>query len=115
MKVYHIDADSETLLKQAPWTADTYMRAAIQAIDDMLGKGYAKAHPELVAGYMHTCALDFGAGIIARAIEHLDNIAQALSAETMRTDHPLMGETFREITSALNSIAVAVGAMANEL
>ena len=30
-------------------TADEYLRSAIDHIDAQLGKGYAKAHPELIA------------------------------------------------------------------
>lgn len=64
-----IAADSETLLKQAPWTARDYLMHAIHDIDEQFGEGYAKRNPELVGRYMQTCALDFGAAIIARAIE----------------------------------------------
>lgn len=64
-----ITANSETLMRQGPMTADLYMGEAIEAIDKRLGAGTAKAHPELVAAFMTTSALDFGASIIARALE----------------------------------------------
>jgi hypothetical protein len=66
-----ITTNNETLLRQAPMTADVYLDHAIRDIDDRLGKGFAKAHPELIAAYIQTCALDFGAAVIARAIESL--------------------------------------------
>src|SRR5262249_19844770 len=64
-----ITAGNNALRRQAQMTADTYMRQAIEDIDDVLGKGYAKAHPELIAAYMQTAAIDMGGAVIARAIE----------------------------------------------
>jgi hypothetical protein len=66
-----ITADTETLFRQAPMTAHDYMMKAISDIDELLGKGYAKQHAELIAAYMQTAAIDFGASIIARAIKAL--------------------------------------------
>lgn len=43
-----ITADGETLMRLAWMTADEYLYHAIDCIDEKLGKGYAKAHPELV-------------------------------------------------------------------
>jgi hypothetical protein len=65
----HISASNATLLRQAPMTAFTYMDCAIVDIDAKLGAGYASKHPELIAAYMMTAALDMQAGTIARAIE----------------------------------------------
>jgi len=77
-----IEAGNETLLRQAPMTAHDYMMKAISDIDELLGKGYAKQHPELIAAYMQTASIDFGAAVIARAIESvasaLDNIERTL-------------------------------------
>ena len=77
-----ITADTETLFRQALMTAHDYMLKAIHDIDELLGKGYAKQHPELIAAYMQTAAIDFGTAIIARAIETLstagDNIGYTL-------------------------------------
>jgi hypothetical protein len=53
----------ETLLRQAPMTAHDYMMHAISDIDELLGKGYAAKHPELIAAYMQTAAIDFATGI----------------------------------------------------
>jgi len=73
-----ITAGTETLFRQAPMTAHDYMMKAIDDIDELLGKGYAKQHPELIAAYMQTAAIDFGTAIIARANESVatafDNI-----------------------------------------
>jgi hypothetical protein len=50
-------------------TAHDYMMKAISDIDELLGKGYAKQHAELIAAYMQTAAIDLGTAVIARAIE----------------------------------------------
>jgi hypothetical protein len=50
-------------------TAHDYLLHAVADIDEMLGRGYARQHPELIAAYMQTAAIDFGAAVIARAIQ----------------------------------------------
>jgi hypothetical protein len=87
-------------MRQAPMTAHDYLLSAVHDIDEVLGKGYARAHPELMAAFIQTAALDFGAAVIARAIEGL--------AEPLRSDHPLQGETLDGLESALNAIADAI-------
>jgi hypothetical protein len=69
MTTHRVEADSTTLMRQAPMTAHDYLLSAVHDIDEMLGKGYARAHPELIAAFIQTAALDFGAAVIARAIE----------------------------------------------
>jgi hypothetical protein len=66
-----VTASGDTLMRQAPMTANEYMDAAVRAIDEQFGRGYSADHPELVAAHMNTSALDFGASIIARALEAL--------------------------------------------
>ena len=66
-----IQADSATLLRQASMTADEYLANAIADIDKRLGTGYAKTHPELIAAFMQTAAIDMGSAVIAGAIEDL--------------------------------------------
>ena len=58
-------------------TAHDYMMKAISDIDELLGKGYAKQHSELIAAYMQTAAIDFGTAIIARAIESVEIVSLA--------------------------------------
>lgn len=88
----NITADSTTLMRQAPMTANTYLDAAIEGIDGRFGKGFAKAHPELVGAYLQTCALDFGAAVIARAIEDTcgvtaDTISEGVGGITDQLDY----------------------------
>ncbi len=59
MTDYQITAPWETLMKQAGYTADSYLIAAIDSIDGHLGKGFAEEHPELVIGFMQVAAMDF--------------------------------------------------------
>jgi hypothetical protein len=69
-----------------------YMATALRMIDDLLGEGYAKAHPELIAAYMITAGL-------ARVAADISSLA-----EPLRSDHPLQGETFGGIEDAIRSL-----------
>ena len=66
-----ITASNDTLLEQAPQTANFYLDHAIGAIDERFGADFAKANPDLVAAYMRACSTDLGGAIIARAIESI--------------------------------------------
>lgn len=86
-----IDAGNETLLRQAPMTANEYLLSAIDHIDAKLGAGYAAKHPELIAAFMQASAIDLGTAVIARAIEGLsERLAHAVlgSREALRSDFP---------------------------
>jgi hypothetical protein len=99
-------------MRQAPMTANEYLLSAIDHIDQQLGKGYAKQHPELIGAFMQASAMDFGASVIARAIESvgssIDDKFHGI-VESSRSDHPLQGETFTGIGEALADIAKAIG------
>lgn len=74
--------DFGDLLRQAPLTADQYMRHAAHLIDEQFGEGYAKKHPELVAAFMRVCAADFNSTTLAKALgAGLDRIASALERD----------------------------------
>jgi hypothetical protein len=74
-----ITADFTTLMRQAPATAEVYLRDAIKMIDNVLGEGYAAKHPELLGQFIITCAIDMGTATIGKAIiEHGDNIASSM-------------------------------------
>jgi len=68
-ELMHGVASPDRLMEQAPDTAHVYLLRAVEIIDGCLGKGYAKKHPELIAAYLLTCAVDCGASMIARAIQ----------------------------------------------
>lgn len=78
MESFSILADNETLFRQAPSTAQDYMMNAVKDIDAYFGKGFAKAHPELIAAYMQTAAIDMSGAVIARAIETLASAVELL-------------------------------------
>jgi hypothetical protein len=115
-----ITADFTTLLRQASMTANEYLRNAITDIDDRLGKGYAKADPELIAAYMQTAALDMAAATIAKCIgsaiedagSSLDNLGDALTTALTKDGVEFDEEgvtTFAESpTSALGRVADAL-------
>lgn len=80
MGEHPITISADTMLRQAKMTAHDYMLAAKTDIDEIWGDGYAAQHPELVAAYMQTAAMDFGAGIIAQQIRAgLEEIATQIS------------------------------------
>jgi len=69
-----ITADYETMMRQAPMTAREYLLRAVRDIDEILGVGYAKAHPELIGTFLLTCAIDFGCGVIAKSLNELREV-----------------------------------------
>jgi len=92
-------------------TGDGRVIAAIDHIDEKLGQGYAKQHPELIGAFMQASAIDLGTAVIARAIESVtDTISVNFAGivEASRSDHPLQGETLSDIGDALKHIAEAV-------
>jgi hypothetical protein len=75
------------------------LRQAIEDIDGVLGAGYSKAHPELLAAFVQAGAVYNAAGRISGAIGDLH--------EALRSDHPLQAQTFDGIETALQAIADA--------
>ncbi|WMJ09363.1 hypothetical protein [Nitrosomonas sp. sh817] len=59
------------LMLQARDTAETYLNQSIRIIDSKFGEGYAKAHPELIAGFMKTAASDFHTMILNQKLDDL--------------------------------------------
>jgi hypothetical protein len=86
MDGHSIEAGNQTLMSQAPSTANEYLLSAVDHIDQKLGDGYAKAHPELIAAFMQTSAIDLGAAVIARAIETLAAATKTDEPEHITTD-----------------------------
>jgi hypothetical protein len=75
-----IPADYTTLMRQAYMTADDYMLNAKHDIDKTFGEGYAKAHPELVAAYMKTAAMDLSAATLTKELgEAFTEVAAAIA------------------------------------
>ena len=77
-----ITADSMTLMKHAHMTANEYFIHSVEYIDNVFGEGYAEKHPELVAEFMRTAAIDFMTASITAGIEgvaeSLEKIAESI-------------------------------------
>lgn len=71
-------AGSAVLGSSTPWmresagSAALWMREAMEAIDKQFGAGYAREHPELVAGFMQAAAIDQAGMYIRSLVETLD-------------------------------------------
>jgi hypothetical protein len=82
-----IELSGDGLMRQASMTADEYLWRAIEDIDKRLGKGYAKAHPELIAAYMQAASTDCAGAIIAQQVRAgLDRIAEQIQAASEQLD-----------------------------
>jgi hypothetical protein len=55
--------DDQTALKQSVTNADWWMGQAVEKIDQQFGEGYAKAHPELIVGFIGVAERDYTAMI----------------------------------------------------
>ncbi len=64
----NITANAETLMRHAGYTAEFWMDQAIECIDTRFGKGYAKAHPELIRAFMTAAAIDEHAAVLGKEI-----------------------------------------------
>jgi len=64
-------SSADNLAKQASATVHCYMRGAVMAVDEFLGEGYAKDHPELVGSIVQACAIDFATGMFTAAVKAL--------------------------------------------
>jgi hypothetical protein len=65
----HHESNDAAYMRQAMANADEHLRVTIDRIDARFGEGFAMAHPELIAAFMQTSAIDMAASAIARSIE----------------------------------------------
>ncbi len=79
-----VTADGTTLMRQAPMTAEYYLRGAVEQIDSVFGDGFAKKNPQLVGVFMqvsaqdlHTAMLKCGAQDIAAALEQIASAVES--------------------------------------
>jgi hypothetical protein len=94
------------LMRQASYTADTYLGEAIKSIDGRLGAGYACNHPELIGAFMQAAALDYQASF-------LHNALQAIA--TSIDEHNHGSELYDTIYAAAEQIAEGLKAIAVEV
>ena len=71
--------DAQNSMNQAPMTVDFYLDKAIKSIDQALGAGYAKDHPELVSAYIRGCIEDYKASRLEDMSEKFGAIVRDLS------------------------------------
>ena len=111
-------AEPADLMRQAWKTDDKSLAYAIEGIDARLGKGYAKAHPELIAAFMQTAARDFHTGISAKALgESVAELTDMLRAERMlwRPDAPPFDQVVRRVTGLVAQKWPRIEALADGL
>lgn len=77
------DLSGDTILRQAWMTAEEYLRHAIDSIDAFMGPGYASKHPELIAAYMQTAAIDCATAVFG---SHITLLAETLNYTFQKPD-----------------------------
>jgi len=109
----HITATTpEQLIEDATEAARRFLRSAVSAVDD-LKESREVTNPELlIAAFMRSASLDYAATTMSQQLRAgIDDLAETLGnqldgiAENVRSDHPLMAESFSGISSSLQSIA----------
>lgn len=58
----------DTLLRQAPMTAETYLENAIDWLDRRYGAGFALRNPVLIGIYVDACVRDFHTATISKLV-----------------------------------------------
>jgi hypothetical protein len=61
--------DYAAVLRKASVTAETNMKNAVVAIDELLGKGSARTHPTLIGAYMQAVGTVYAGELIARQLK----------------------------------------------
>lgn len=74
---------AERLMEQAGDTASSWMYKAVREIDERFGEGFAKKHPELIAGFMQTAGID-------EVAMHLRGVVKSL--QRIESDLEVLGE-----------------------
>lgn len=77
MSMVNESLTANDLMVEAPDTVNFYLRRAIEHIEDSFGEGYAKEHPELLAGFLQACATELHTAIEAR---ETTEVAEAIIA-----------------------------------
>jgi len=80
---------------QAPETAARYLRAAVAAIDETFGEGYARDHPELVASFLQASAIESavetGRGTSDRALDLIRHLSRETNETILKLKPRLFG------------------------
>ncbi len=89
---HKITADWTKLAEDGGSTAINYLNTAIESIDKQFGKGYAKAHPELVGAFMQTSATEAAGMYHAKAMQEIEKKIEQISSNLF-----LISEEIRKI------------------
>lgn len=73
--------DLENLSKQGEYSSIDNMKRAIEHIDNIFGKGYAKEHPELLGSIVMASAIDYCGTVLHLDLEDLNNTLSNLNSE----------------------------------
>lgn len=76
---------------QAPETAARYLRAAVAAIDETFGEGYARDHPDLVASFLQASAIETGRGTSDRALDLIRHLSRETNETILKLKPRLFG------------------------
>ena len=75
------DASADTLMRQAPATAELYVREGVKFIDDMFGEGYCKKNPALLAEFVRACSMDYSVSFFSAQMRGgIESLVHAISA-----------------------------------
>lgn len=77
---------AQRLMEQAGDTASSWMYKAVREIDELFGKGYAKSHPELIAGFMRAAGADEIAMHLRGLVKSHQRIEESLEVLIDRVD-----------------------------
>jgi hypothetical protein len=80
MSMVNESLTANDLMVEAPDTVNFYFECAIERIDNRLGEGYAKEHPELLAGFIQACATELHTAIEARETTEVAEAIQGIAA-----------------------------------
>lgn len=87
-----INADWKKLSEDGAGTATNLLIVAVDTIDKQFGKGYAKAHPELVGAFMQTSATEAAGMYHAKAMQEIEKKIEQISSNLF-----LISEEIRKI------------------
>ena len=74
--------DWQVLYNDAQSNAVDFLRVSLEQIDNLLGKGYAKAHPELLGAQIQAAAIQHHAIIVGKCILNLAESLEKLDSTT---------------------------------
>ncbi len=72
---------AETLMRQAGYTSEEWLRQAVEAIDNQFGEGFAKANPQLVGSFIQGAGLDQIAMYIKSLTDSLSELPLKVTLE----------------------------------